>query len=198
MKDQLYSQFFNSLLEICPIDEATMELIKPYLVIQKAQKGTQLLSVGDISDKLYYLAKGLARSYYYIQHREATAWIVTDGDFAYSPYSFITQRPSNENIELLEDSTLLFIAYDDLQRLYRTHPSVNFIGRKVVEKYLVVQEERLRSLRMLSAEERYLRFCQLYPTISTRVPIKYIASYLGLSRFTLSRLRGQRMKLPAH
>ncbi|GAB3913517.1 Crp/Fnr family transcriptional regulator [Larkinella knui] len=195
MKEILYSQFLDTLLEICPINEETKSLLYPYLNSQKLPKGTHLLSIGEISDKVFYIGKGLIRSYYFLDEKEVTGWIAAEGEFVSSIYSFLREKPSFENIELLEDSQLLFISYSDLQQLYYTHPIANRIGRILSEKYLLISDERIRSLRMLKAEERYYRFCLQYPSICTRAPLKHIASYLGLSRFTLSRLRGQKIKL---
>ncbi|GAB3924780.1 Crp/Fnr family transcriptional regulator [Larkinella terrae] len=195
MKEQFYAKFLESLLESCPINEEIVCIIRQHLIVQKLPKGTHLVSIGEVADKLFYIGQGLVRSYYYVEGKEVTSWIAAEGDIALSTYSFFKQVPSSESLELLEDSQLLFISYPDLQRLYYKHPITNMIGRVLCEKYLVIFDERIRSLRMLNAEERYYRFCQQYPDICARTPLKHIASYLGLSRFTLSRLRGQKIKV---
>lgn len=172
-----------------------MSAINQVIVVQKLPKGAQLTTVGQVADKLFYIAKGLLRSYYYLDDKEVTSWIASERNFALSARSFLKQEPSSENIELLEESYLLFISYPDLQQLYTFHPVMNLIGRALSEKHLLALDERIFSLRMLNAEERYYRFYQQYPEICARTPLKHIASYLGLSRFTLSRLRSQKIKL---
>lgn len=195
MEEKFYAQFLATLLESCPINEEIIRLIRQFLIIQKLPKGARLVSMGEIADKLFYIGQGLVRSYYYVDGKEVTSWIAAEGDMALATNSFFKQETSSEYIELLEDSHLLFISYPDLQRLYYKHPVTNMIGRVICEKYLVIFDERIRSLRMLNAEERYYRFCRQYPDICARTPLKHIASYLGLSRFTLSRLRGQKIKV---
>ncbi|GAB3329223.1 Crp/Fnr family transcriptional regulator [Larkinella ripae] len=195
MKEKLYAQFLDTLRELCPINGEIEKVINEYVVVQKSPKGAHLVTIGDVADRFFYIGTGLVRSYYYIDGKEVTSWIAAESDFAVSTQSFLKQEPSLEGIELLEDSQLLYISYPDLQRIYRNYPATNLIGRALSEKYLLVFDERIRSLRMLTAEERYYRFCQQHPGIGERVPLKHIASYLGLSRFTLSRLRGQKIKV---
>jgi CRP-like cAMP-binding protein len=195
MNEKLYAQFLGSLFEDCPINEEIIRIVRQYLFLQKLPKGTHLVTMGEIADKLFFIGKGLVRCYYYVDGKEVTSWVAAEGDIALSTQSFLKQESSFENIELLEDSQLLFISYPDLQRLYSKYPVMNTVGRILTEKYLIVFDERIRSLRMLNAEERYYRFCLQYPDICERTPLKHIASYLGLSRFTLSRLRGQKVKV---
>ncbi|WP_421827656.1 Crp/Fnr family transcriptional regulator [Larkinella sp.] len=194
MKEELYDRFIASLLEAYPINEEIIRFIRQYLLVKKFPKGTHLLSIGKTADKLFYIGKGLARSYYYLDGKEVTSGLAAEGDMVLSIPSFLNQIPSSETIELMEDSELVFLSYPDLQRLYYKYPVTNVIGRIICEKYLVIFDERIRSLRMLNAEERYYQFCEQYPTICAKMPLKHIASYLGLSRFTLSRVRGQKIK----
>ncbi|MGA0557227.1 Crp/Fnr family transcriptional regulator [Larkinella sp. VNQ87] len=195
MNNNLDDKLIEVLIGLCPINKDIVEVIKDSLTLRRLPKGSQLITIGDVADKLYFIAKGLVRSYYFIDGKEVTSWLAAEDDFAVSSYSFFKQEPSFESVELLEDAELLFISYSDLQHLYQTHPSLNFIGRVLMEKYLLSAEERIRSLRMLNAEERYYIFCQQYPELCDRTPLKHIASYLGLSRYTLSRLRGYKFKM---
>ncbi len=114
-----------------------------------------------------------------------------ENDLILSVYSFFKQKPSYENIELLEDATLISISYADLQKMYMLFPEFNFFGRVLTENYYVKSEERLISLRMLSSQERYNTLLAAYPHIFNRVPLKHIASYLGMTPETLSRLRAK-------
>ncbi len=115
-----------------------------------------------------------------------------EGDFLISIVSFYTRQPAHEYMELLEESTLLSITYTQLQQLYRDFPEFNIVGRLLTEKYYVMSELRTQNLRMQTALERYQQLLTDFPDIFGRVPLKYIASHLGISPETLSRLRGQR------
>lgn len=156
-----------------------------------------LLQPGQISDKIYFVEQGVVRGYYLKSGgqgdgREATAWFMRENDFIISIVSFYSRQPAQEYIELLEDSIVWSITYAQLQQLYRDFPEFNAIGRLLTEKYYVLSELRTQNLRMQAAPERYQQLLTDFPDIFRRVPLKYIASHLGISPETLSRLRGQR------
>ena len=113
-----------------------------------------------------------------------------------SVYSFFLQRSSHETIELLEDTTVISIHYDDLQALYRNCPEFNFVGRILAERYYVLSEERIISLRRQTSQERFLSLLQTHPRILNRARLKQIASYLGMAPETLSRLRAKAKFFP--
>jgi CRP-like cAMP-binding protein len=92
---------------------------------------------------------------------------------------------------LIEDSTLWGIAYDDLQQLYNTHPDIERFGRLANERYYVMLEDRFVSNHFKEARERYENLISHSPHIIQRVPLGYIASYLGITQETLSRIRNK-------
>lgn len=153
---------------------------------------TQLLLPGDVSDRLYFIEKGVARGYYLHDDRDVTSWFMREGDFVISIVSFITRQPSEEAIELLEDSVLWSIRYRPLQRLYADFPEFNAIGRVLTEAYYVRSERRAHALRWHSAGQRYQALHDEFPEIFNRVPLRHIASHLGISAETLSRLRAKK------
>lgn len=156
-----------------------------------------LLQPGQIANRVYFIEQGTVRGYYTKSGgqgdgREATAWFMRENDFIISIVSFYSRQPAQEYIELLEDSVVWSITYAQLQQLYRDFPEFNAIGRLLTEKYYVLSELRTQNLRMQTAPERYQQLLTDFPDIFRRVPLKYIASHLGISPETLSRLRGQR------
>jgi CRP/FNR family transcriptional regulator, anaerobic regulatory protein len=106
-------------------------------------------------------------------------------------YSFVSQKPSFENIEILEPSVLYAISYDNLQKMYLEFPEFNLIGRLFTEKYYIELEERVMSLQFLTAKERYEKLLIQQPMLLQRVTLGQIASYLGITQETLSRIRGK-------
>ena len=114
-----------------------------------------------------------------------------EGDVIISVESFFTQKPSYEAIQAIEDCELYFIEYDELQFIYRHFPEFNFIGRVLTEKYYTLSEQRLYSMRMQRASERYQYLLDHFPELVKRVASKYLASYLGVTEVTLSKIKGK-------
>lgn len=104
-------------------------------------------------------------------------------------YSFISQKPSFEIIEVMENSILYCIDYEQLQNLYKTYPDLNRIGRLLSEKYYIELEERVLSLQFKTAEERYRHIVENKPALLQKASLGQISSYLGISQETLSRIR---------
>ncbi|TGE24992.1 Crp/Fnr family transcriptional regulator [Hymenobacter aquaticus] len=150
-----------------------------------------LLQPGQVARRVYFLETGLVRGYTLLHGREISSWFMPAGDFVISILSFFTQQPSDEYLELLEPAVVHSITYDQLQRLYHDFPEFNFIGRRILEKYYVLSEQRARNLRSRSAAERYELLLRDFPTVFQRVALHHIASHLGMAPETLSRLRNK-------
>lgn len=154
------------------------------------KQGDYLLRRGEVCQGAHLLIRGLARSFYVNEDKEITSRLMENGFIITSWISFYTQHPASEFIVALEDSYTVYLQYKDIQQLYRKFPLFNEIGRKQVEYSFFKAEQRTQMLRGLSAAERYEKFCEMHPDLLRRVPLKYIASYLGMTDVTLSRLRG--------
>jgi CRP/FNR family transcriptional regulator, anaerobic regulatory protein len=189
--NMMYSQLFAFLSNISPLSDDIKDALSQILKKEDLPKKTLLLEEGKVSNSVYFIEKGLTRAFYYKEGKEITAWFMKENNMVISVYSFFTQKPSQENIELLEPSTLISIGFNDLQNLYKQFPEFNLFGRVLTEQYYVRSEERLISLRMQTAQERFTDLLQTYPDIFNRVSQKQIATYLGMSPETLSRLRGK-------
>lgn len=151
-------------------------------------KKHQLLTAGQVSNRMYFVASGVLRGYYLKDDKEVTTWIMPENEFVVSILSFYTRQPSYEYIELLEESTLWSLSYEKLQQAYVLFPEFNLIGRVLTERYYVLSEYRSYYLRMHSAEERLQLLLNDFPTILGRVKHKHIASLLSITPETLSRL----------
>ncbi|NID12758.1 Crp/Fnr family transcriptional regulator [Fibrivirga algicola] len=178
---------FVSVLE--PLPDLVLADIEQATTVQSIPKGTILLEAGHICQHVWFIAAGAARAFYYKDGREATAWFMGQHDFIISVRSFIEQKPSYEYIQTLTDCTLVSITYSQLQHLYQKHPSFNSVGRQLIEKYYALSEERLFQLRMNTAAERYDLLLATYPAIFKQASLKQIASYIGVTPETVSRLR---------
>ena len=178
--------FLNS---IYPLSQSAREYLIQNLKEIEIPKKKFLLKQGRICHNIYFVEKGLLRCFYTKNDKEVNSWFMKEHDVIFSVESFLNQTPSYENIQVLEDSILHYITYDELQYLYNNCPEFNFIGRVVTEEYYKLSEQRLYSLRMQKANERYNFMMNNFPHIILRVPSKYIASYLGITEETLSRIR---------
>jgi CRP/FNR family transcriptional regulator, anaerobic regulatory protein len=187
--DQLYETLFTwweKYLILAPEEKAAFMQASE---VHSYKKGKVLVRQGHICDKFFFVLKGAARTYHRKGDKEHTHGLQFDRFDAVSLSSFIAQQPSQENIELIEDSLLIAISRENLHRLYKAYPRSNMIGRLGVEEAFVELEKRTRSLQQLSARERYEELIAKSPMCLQRVPLKHIASYLGITQETLSRIR---------
>ncbi|MBI1767623.1 MAG: Crp/Fnr family transcriptional regulator [Bacteroidetes bacterium] len=181
----------QSISKIHPLSQALIDRLSNVTRQVSFPKKTTLLTQGNICDKVYFIEKGLARAFYLKEGQEVTSWLMQENDFIFSVNSFYGQKPSYENIELLEDSILTSLGYHELQSIYRDFLEFNIIGRVLTEYYYTLSEERTFSLRLQTTKDRYESLLKMQPEIFNRVPLKYIASYLGMSAETFSRLRAK-------
>jgi CRP-like cAMP-binding protein len=154
-------------------------------------KSEMLLTQGNVCRHLYFLEKGALRGFYNLDGKEITHWFGFEKDFVTSFHSFITGAPAVENIQLLEGCTLWAIAKETLTDLFNQHHDIERLMRIAYEKYYIRLEERFVNAQFKTATERYEELIQQSPHIIERVPLGYIASYLGISQETLSRIRSK-------
>ena len=131
----------------------------------------------------------MVRSFYQKGKTEITIWFAYEGQKAVSISSLFTGKPSRETVECVEDCDLLCISNKDLQELYSRYECMNTIGRRMVEEYCNILDDRVYSLQVMSATERYKDLMEYEPEIIKRAPLSNIASFLGISQETLSRIR---------
>lgn len=148
----------------------------------------KIVKSNSIISEIFFIEKGAARSYFYNDGNEITTWFSFENEFVTSFYSFISNQPSHETIELLEDSIIHSINFNDLNTLTLKYPPINHLYRKVLEINFLKQE-RILSERYYTAKDKYDNLMQKHPEVLQRVPLGYIASYLGINQSTLSRIR---------
>lgn len=159
----------------------------------KLEKKRFLLRAGQISRRVCFIQKGLLRCFYAKDGVDISSWFMKEGDVIFSVESFLNQQPSYENIQALEETSILFIDYTELQHIYRNFSEFNFIGRVLTERYYVLSEQRAYSLRMQRSPERYEYLLQNQPELILRVPAKHLASYLGITEVTLSKIKARQL-----
>ncbi|MES2776234.1 MAG: Crp/Fnr family transcriptional regulator [Bacteroidota bacterium] len=152
-------------------------------------KGKVFLKAGTICPYIFIVNKGVVRGFMKDGKKEITTWITAENEMVTSISSFFSQQPSLENVQALEDCELTGLYYDKLQYLYDRFPEMNTVGRKLLEKYYSDAEERAYLGRLSKASKKYAHFLVTKPSLINRIPLKYVASYMGITLETLSRLR---------
>jgi CRP-like cAMP-binding protein len=182
-------ELFAYLSTIHPLSEDLKDVLIQKLIPVTLRKKSYHLRKGQVCRTISFIQTGLVRCFYIKDDREVSSWFMKEGDVIVSVESFFKQQPSYESIQVLEDCEMLSLRYDDLQQIYRDHPEFNFVGRVLTEKYYTLSEQRLYSLRMQRASERYAHLMEHYPELIRRVPSTYISTYLGITLETLSRIK---------
>lgn len=185
-----YSPIVNNVLKHIKLGEDEIQYFTSLLENQKVQRKDFLLKEGQQCDKIYYVQSGVLRAYF--RDREGndniimfalSDWWITDMN------SFITGNKAMLHIDALEDSNVLVLHKDDLEKLYVNVPAFEKFFRIIMQNSYI--REQLRTIQNLAlpAEERYLNFLKKYPQVVERVPLKQIASYLGITPEFLSVIR---------
>ena len=153
------------------------------------KKNEVLIAEGDIPKEIAFTNKGYLRLFYKHKNKEITRDISLIHTFLTALPGFIHNKPSYEVVSAATDCELLIISKKDLHFLYETYPAWERFGRRIMEEMYVNLQDRLYEFITLSAEERYLNLMRKSPDILLNVPLQYIASYLGVTQQSLSRLR---------
>lgn len=148
-----------------------------------------LLKAGQIEKHLSFIEKGIIRFYIPKEENDLTFTFVFDDDFVSAYDSFLTQQASGYHVQTLEHTILWRISFDDLQSIYRKTEIGNMIGRKASEDLFLKKSKRELSLLNDTAEQRYLKLFSEQPQLIKQIPLKYIASYIGITPQALSRIR---------
>jgi len=150
-----------------------------------------LLRENTISDYIYFLEKGVARIYYHKNEKEITEWIALDRQFFLSITSFFQRSPSHLIIQTIEPSLVYGIHHKDLMSLADSNHEIERLLRKMVTSSLILSQQRMYSIQFETAKQRYEKLLDYSPDFIKRVPLSYIASFLGVTLETLSRIRSQ-------
>ena len=156
---------------------------------------TILLSAGEVATCTYFVNSGILRSFNindniieHVLHFACEGWWIGD------MYSYISEKPGNLFIEVLEDAEVVMITKENQQQLYQEIPKLERFFRILAENSLVAHQERLMDNLSLTAEERFEKFCSKYPTLIQKVPQKHIASYIGVTPEFFSKMKARLLK----
>lgn len=173
------------------LDNETLTALQNISIEKTFKKGDLLLRQNEICTKSYLLIEGVARKYYLNDGKEITTELYFKNDLAVSFDSYTLQQPGKECIEALTDITVSITHYQAFQEAKANHPKLLALDLMLTEYYAMWVENRLFQFHTLSATERYLEILHKSPHIVQVIPLTIIASYLGISLETLSRIRAK-------
>lgn len=183
--------FFKTIAHFATLSDEGKQAFGAILRQEEWPKGHLLLKPNGICRRIYFIEQGLTRTFYYKEGKDVTDWLSAEGTFAGSMISFLTQAPDVRGIELLEPSVFWSFAHEHLEKLYTQYYEIERLGRLLTAHAYILVQQRFDDLLFTTATERYHKLLQQHPTFLQRVPLGLIASYLGITQETLSRIRSQ-------
>jgi CRP-like cAMP-binding protein len=188
MNDQEKIRIFRQFTDF---NDSELEIIMPYFEPKAFKKKTTLLDIGKVSNEVFYLEKGCIRLYCQKDGDELSTYFFTEKMFAGSYDSYISRKPSKVAIETLEECEVLVLNYKSQEKLYEVFPKMNEFIRKAIEQRFVLLHDLFISYLLNSPEERYLTLLNTRPELLQRIPQHQIASFLGITPVSLSRIRNR-------
>lgn len=157
----------------------------------KIKKNTIIQEIGTKSRSLYFIKKGILRTFYEKGKKEITDRLAFENEFLANVQSMVPEMASHKGMMAIEDCDLIIIDVDQLGLLYDEHRDIERLFTKVIINSLIKALNRIDSLQFYSAETRYMNLTKAHPDMLKRVQLKYIASYLGITQVSLSRIRAK-------
>jgi len=182
------------LSSIHPLSEAFLSALRKKLIPLSFPKNHLLLEAPKVEDHVYFLVKGFAMSYTYHDGERLVEKFWKTGQLVVSSQSFFEQIPALENIQLMEKSEVLCVSYASVQELFSQFPEASHLHRKLLNRHYEHIQRRLQDMLRLTALQRFQKLLAHFPAIEQTVTQDSIASYLGISPQSLSRIKRQQDK----
>lgn len=186
-----YSMMKEIIRSHIEFSEESFDLLMSIATKKKVEKNELLFYPNKPTNKILFLEKGLLRGYKIIDGKEHTHHLYVSNWFATDLKSFLTGEPSEIYIETIEESVFFEFQKKDLLGLYSTSHQLDTLGRIIAEKAFIITVRKLARMQLLTLTEKYQLLMKTNPSLIQRVPQKYLASYLGVSEQSLSRIKKQ-------
>ena len=179
----------KAILGISQLSPTSLEAFISAWKYWSVPKDHYLVREHAVADYIFFIKKGMARIYYRKNGKEITEWIAPEESFFLSITSFFTRKPGKLIIHTIEAAEVMGIHYNDLNALAASDHEIETLYRKMLAQSLILSQERMESIQFETAEQRYKKLLIRNPGFLKQVPLTYIASFLGVTLETLSRIR---------
>ena len=187
----MFSAYLDRLSGISFLSEKSKNELLPYITIKTIEKGDFVLKHDAICKHMYYVNKGLVRIFYYKNGKNITEWFAGESNFCFSITSFFNEIPSKLVIEAIDDSEIILLSKVGLQKLKTSNIEIANLLIEFFSRSLILSQKRMESLQFETAKQRYTNLLKEQPAIINKVPLQYIATFLGITQETLSRIRAK-------
>jgi len=184
-----FTSIRNFISRFLHVTDEEWQMMQRLLTRRHLKKGEFVLRAGEICNHVTFINAGYVRIFNQVNEEELTINFAFEGNFITDFASLLPRKPSTDNIVAMDDLEILQLHYQDMQMLYEKAMVWQKFGRLIAEYVLLFVVERNKGLLFLSPEERYLKLMKERPKVMANVPLKYIASYLGITPEALSRIR---------
>ncbi|MBQ6694780.1 MAG: cyclic nucleotide-binding domain-containing protein [Bacteroidaceae bacterium] len=175
--------------EYYPVSDEALEALTAEFKMVQCKKNTYIVRSGYIDHRVYFIEEGVTRSVFHKEGNDTTTWFSMEGDITFGMYSLYHNQPSVESVETLTDCTFYTISIDALNKLYERHIDIANWGRVAHQDNNRLLSHIFVERLQMSPRERYNCFMQHFPGLLNRVKLKHVAEFLGISIYTLSRIR---------
>lgn len=182
----------NYFLTLSPLSSNSVEALSRICQEISITRNSHLQAIGKTCKTLYFLKKGMARIYYEKDGLDVTEGFYSEFNLIARAESLFAGKPSKKGIQVLEDSELWSIDTSQLASLYEAHRDIERLFSRLFEKAYVESIQRLENFQFHTAEERYRLLEEEQPEVLKRASLKFIASYLGITQVSLSRIRAKK------
>lgn len=195
MRNDEYTPLRNFINQMIAVTEDEWQAHRALLTRRFVAKGEYLLHVGEICNQVSFINRGSFRMYWDVNGQDTTKNFFFENEYASEYESFISRTPANFAIRAMEDAEVMELSYPNVQKLYENFPVWQKYGRIIAEWLFIHLTRRSKDLLSKSPEELYTDLLNTRPYIIERMPLHYIASYLGVQPESLSRIRKRLMEV---
>lgn len=188
----MFSEYLNILNSYSPLSIQSKEALLEHITLKKFSKGDLILQYGDICKSIYFVHQGFVRIFYFKNGKDVTEWFADEKQFFFSIVSYFENQPSKLIIEAIEDCEIIQLSKKGQDELKKSNLE---IANLIIQFYtfsLILSQKRMESLQFEMASKRYEKMLLEQPNILHKVPLQYIASFLGITQETLSRIRANK------
>lgn len=182
----------NYINTVTDFSDESWQVLQSFITPMHLKRNECLLREGEVCNAVYFIVKGFCKASHWVDGKEINTAFFKEHDFVTNIKSLRQQVPSGYDIKACEVMDVIRLDKQKLLQAYQVSPQIETFGRKILELMVSKQEEEADTFRLLSPKQRYEQFTKSYPDLLQRVSLTQLASYLGMSRETLSRIRAQR------